>query len=258
VKIRNYAAQLIELHSRFLEEQPHPKNKEQTLLAYLEWGIWQSVDCNHPKGKPHGTRQRTLQTMVETVKRVLHTYSLHVPPYEKKEHPIITTIIQRPNPTGPRPSFSQSVAKELQTKEDNMSLAVLALLARAPKTYEGLNDTAAGALSLAMEKRAIAQREELGECLVGMLARQDKRVASEELQVRQMKEVIAEKELALAQVSRAFAYANETNNYIPWACALGYSCRDLSLTEKEFAALSFVPEGWTPKASEPVEEEKDA
>ena len=243
-RARQFTDTLDRAFERPMLEIPHPsahkRFENRTLKDYLDWGY-----ANSKKGgraNPWNHRLAILNTVITKTVRLLSEHGCVVP---------------EPNPVC-GDNFSKSVAEELKTKEDNMSLAVLAILARPQKTYEGLNDAASNALELAMAKRRAAQEEELGECLEGMLSRQDAKVANAELNIRKMKEEIAEREDHLARIKRAFDYARETNNYIPWACALGYSYGELSLTRKEFNELSAVPEDWesTPELESAEESEE--
>jgi len=227
VRAREYAHELIRLKGIELGRlhHPSPTHQHRSLKNYLDWGLTNSKRG----GKTYSWPQRlaTLNTVIERTEVILGVMRDDV----LKD----SFITSSPSP--------KTKAKSGAT----MNLAVLALLARDPKTYEGLNEAATSALAKAQGKRREQQEEQLGEVLVGLLEQQELQSSKRRKQVRQYEEHIADLERQEAAATRAFAYASETNNYVPWAYALGHRSGEMDLTHQEFAALCQVPEDWTPK-----------
>lgn len=204
-------------HEDRLKRNKHPSDRhnDKKLYDYLSWGISFGEGYHTGREATNEQRQRVLSSVMYKTRTRLR--------------------IKR---------------KKKKTSQENKTMASFSILAtiavRDDSTLEnsGLSGAAGEAIAAALAKRTESQKAELGECLVELLETQDRGHSHRQTRIRELMEEIEELQAEQANVDRAFAYAQATNNYIPWSACLGKSARDLGLTAKEYKRLTVVPEDW--------------
>jgi len=136
-----------------------------------------------------------------------------------------------------------------QPQETNMiNLHVLGRIATEASEDSFSGITLSGSAGAALRTAMAAQKEEneksLGNALLEILRKQERIKNQERLNIRSARAREAEAKRHLVDIDRAFAYAQETDNYVPWAKLLGYGYLALGVSASEFQFLSKIPDGW--------------
>lgn len=140
----------------------------------------------------------------------------------------------------------------------NMSaLATLATLGGATQdeftAHLGEGNPLTAALEAARERRKVAAAEQLGELLEGFLGKMETYKQSRVQQIRALRSQVSSLKGELSGIDRAWAYACETQNFIPFARLLGYRHMSFGMSLREFESLSTVPADWAPSPTESSE-----
>jgi hypothetical protein len=114
----------------------------------------------------------------------------------------------------------------------------------------GVTGTAGEALRAALAKQQEQNKEQLGNALLSLLQRQTQQKTQHRQSIRAARRKEEQSKKSLQALDRAFAFAQETNNYVPWASLLGYGAHHLGLDRAEFNRLNVIPETFTPKTEE--------
>lgn len=122
--------------------------------------------------------------------------------------------------------------------------SVLALNDQELAEEMNLSATASNALEKAQAKRKEKQAEELGEVLLEVLERRENfRTASiSRIRDHQRSVVLLKKRLDAER--RAFAYAQQTDNYIPLLEVLGYDATHVGTSAEDWKRLSVIPDSF--------------
>jgi hypothetical protein len=150
----------------------------------------------------------------------------------------------------PTNSTMSALAEKLSPTKDTQMI-VIGILALAIADKNLLNEVSGSsneALQYAIDAEAEDNKKALGETLRTALKAQKAFKETRRRQMRGWRKATEDNKNELVAIDRAFAYAQETNNFVPWMALLGNNCHQLGLTVEEFDTLSVVPADWTPTA----------
>lgn len=110
------------------------------------------------------------------------------------------------------------------------------------------NPEYADSVKAALEKAREEAKSSMTDALVEGLRTVKQLKTTHVASIRSLKARIDSEKSRLDAYDRAWAYGNETGNFVPWFALLGKSYNDLGLSWDDFTRLVLVPENWTAKS----------
>jgi len=148
--------------------------------------------------------------------------------------------------------FEESNMNPYPTKNKGASMATFSVLGHLAQNDTaaiedmGLKGTAGAALRAAIEKQKAVNEQALGTALLSILQKQTTKKDALRQDIRAARRAEQAAKDSLNAIDRAFQYAQETSNYVPWASLFGIGYSALGLSASEFNRLKVIPADWKP------------